>query len=347
MVYNVVYAAAAFVTAGLYGKYNASKVIYVAFLIFLFSFAAFRFEVGCDYYSYYWHSIRFSELTFGEAATRSEPGYWEIVVLLKSVGLEFPAINVVASAMFFLGVHSIARRQPNPLMYLTLLFPILITGIPMSAVRQAMAMGLIAFAYNSFADRKLISYIFWVIIAGQFHSSAYLFLAGAPLIYNGGKVNRSIVGLILVFGALYFASRSEMAEQYSSKYSGTEIEAAGAKYRVVFVAFTGFVMLLLYRSKWQKFCQNDYELAFYFSIASVAMLPLLAYSSVAGDRYGYYLMLITSLIQARLYLLTPPSLRQPVFLAPLAIAGIQLLGWTMLSPIFDSCYSEYKTWWSE
>jgi len=347
MVYNLVYAAAAFVTVVLYGKYDASKIIYMLFLVFLFSFAAFRFEVGCDYYGYYDHSIMFADLTFGEAATFREPGYWGTVVLLKRIGLDFPAINVVASAMFFLGVHSIARRQPNPLMYLTLLFPILVTGMPMSAVRQAMAMGFIAFAYNSFADRKLISYIIWVVIAGLFHSSAYLFLAGAPLIYKKGEVNRRIVGLVLVLCAIYFASSSDIAEQYSRTYIGTAIDAAGAKYRVGFVAFTGLVMLLLYRSKWQKFCPNDYELAFYFSIASVAILPLLVYSSVAGDRYGYYLMLITSLIQARLYLLTPPSLRQPVFLAPLAIAGIQLLGWTMLSALFDACYSEYKTWWSE
>ena len=217
----------------------------------------------------------------------------------------------------------------------------------MSAVRQAIAMGLIAFAYNSFADRKLISYIVWVIVAGLFHKSAYLFLVAAPIIYNEGKVNRGTVGVVLTLVALYFASNSDIAEQYSGKYVGTRIEAAGALYRVGLVAFTGLAMLLLYRSKWQKFCPNDYELAFYFSIASVAVLPLLVYSSVASDRYGYYLMLITSLIQARLYLLTPPSLRLPVFLAPLAIAGIQLLGWTMLSVLFDACYGEYKTWWSE
>ena len=345
--YYLVYAVAAFVTVGLYNMYELSKRFYLVLLVFLFSFAAFRFEVGCDYYTYYDHSIMFADLNFEEAANRSEPGYWETVVLLKRIGLEFPAINVVASAVFFLGVHRIARRQPNPLMYLTLLFPVLVTGIPMSAVRQAIAMGLIAFAYNSFADRKLMSYIVWVIVAGLFHKSAYLFLVATPIIYNKGKVNRGTVGVVLTLVALYFASNSDIAEQYSGKYVGTRIEAAGALYRVGLVAFTGLAMLLLYRSKWQKFCPNDYELAFYFSIASVAVLPLLVYSSVASDRYGYYLMLITSLIQARLYLLTPPSLRLPVFLAPLAIAGIQLLGWTMLSVLFDACYGEYKTWWSE
>ena len=36
----------------------------------------------------------------------------------------------------------------------------------------------------------------------------------------------------------------------------------------------------------------------------------------------------------------------PVFLAPMVLGGGQLLGWTMLSGIFDQCYAEYKTWWS-
>lgn len=345
MIYNVVYAAAAFATVFLYGDFKVSKTAYIVLIVFLFSFAAFRFEVGCDYYSYYDHSMRSRYLDFGEAATLTEPGYWETLVLLNRIGLEFPAINVIASAMFFLGVHMIARRQPNPLMYLTLLFPVLIIGIPMSAVRQAIAMGFIAFAYNAFVDRKVIYYTLFVLIAGLFHKSAYLFLTGAPLIYSGGRVNKSILGLVLVLPLVYFAMTSDIAEQYSNLYVGTEVQAFGARYRVGFVALTGLVMLL-YRSKWQKIWPHDYGLVFYFSIASVATVPLLVYSSVAADRYGYYLMLITSLIQARLYLLTPPSVRQPVFLAPLAIAGIQLLGWTMLSGLFDICYGEYKTWWS-
>ena len=56
------------------------------------------------------------------------------------------------------------------------------------------------------------------------------------------------------------------------------------------MTFTGIVMLAFYRKRWKQLCPSDYELAFYFSFACVAMIPLVIYSSVAGDRIGYYLM---------------------------------------------------------
>ena len=292
MLYNAIYAAASLVTVFLYGEKRTNRVLYAVLLVFLFLFSAFRYEVGCDYYNYYDHTIEYSHLSLYSAAEMAEPGYWEATVLLRKAGLVYPSINVVAALLFFLGIHGIARRQPNPLMFLSLLFPVLVTGIPMSAVRQAMALGFLCFAFNAFADRKTISYLSWVLAAGLFHRSADLFLIATPLIYRRGRDGtwRAVLGLFLIAPALYIASRSELIEQYSDIYVGTEIDAAGAIFRVSLVTFTGIVMLAFYRKRWKQLCPSDYELAFYFSFACVAMIPLVIYSSVAGDRIGYYLM---------------------------------------------------------
>ena len=60
--------------------------------------------------------------------------------------------------------------------YLSLAFPVLIINMPMSGIRQAAAIGIMCFAYNAFNDRRLIRFVFCVIVASGFHSSAVSFL---------------------------------------------------------------------------------------------------------------------------------------------------------------------------
>ena len=71
------------------------------------------------------------------------------------MGLPLPSFAIsLSSAIFFLGVHVLARRQPDPLGFLVLLFPILIINMPMSGIRQGAAIGLLCIAFVAFIDRR-------------------------------------------------------------------------------------------------------------------------------------------------------------------------------------------------
>ena len=100
---------------------------------------------------------------------------------IREAKVPYPFINVIAGSIFFIGVHSLARRQPDPLAFLVLLFPILIINMPMSGIRQGAAIGLICIAFSAFIDRRPVRFGFWVIIAAGFHSSAIVFLLMLPV----------------------------------------------------------------------------------------------------------------------------------------------------------------------
>ena len=134
--------------------------------------------------------------------------------------LEYPYVNVIASAGFFLGLNALARRQPDRLGVLILAFPVLILNLAMSGIRQAIAVGIMCFAYNAFVDRRPVRYVLLVVFAAQFHHSALIFLALAPFAW--GAVSRAkivLAGLLALPGA-YFLLTSGSFDVYAQRYVG-------------------------------------------------------------------------------------------------------------------------------
>ena len=75
----------------------------------------------------------------------------------------------------------------------------------------------------------------------------------------------------------------------------------------------------------------------------VAMFPLSLFSSVIGDRFGYYLIPIQLVFLARLPFLAPDS---PIVALVPYVAGFVLLAvWTQVSVLFQQCYIPYQLWW--
>ncbi|GLK69702.1 EpsG family protein [Hansschlegelia plantiphila] len=345
MIYNLIFFSSALANVFTSNQRHARHALYIAIILFLFVFVGFRWHVGCDWGSYRNHAESFGPLPFSEAFAGSEQAYWLLVIALNRLGFEYPAINVVTSAVFFLGVHSIARRQPDPLLYITLLFPLLVTGIPMSATRQALAMGILCFAFNAFQDRSAVRFVGWVVLAALFHQSAIAFICLAPILVATSLQGKIALGVLLAAPAAYFLLTSNAAQSYTDLYVGTIHDAAGGPARVAIVAMTGSAFLLFLRKRWRYFSPHDYELALYFSIIMIMAAPLVLYSSVIGDRFGYYTMLVAYIIQSKAYLMYRGSERIFVFSLPLIVSGAALLGWTQLSSIFTMCWTPYQTWW--
>ena len=90
--------------------------LYYCLLIFLFVFAAFRFEVGCDWSGYFNQWSVAQGLSFGDAAIGREPLWWLIMSALQNLGAQYIVINAFAALVFFVGINHLARpdqeRQP-------------------------------------------------------------------------------------------------------------------------------------------------------------------------------------------------------------------------------------------
>jgi len=322
------------------------RILYVVALFIMFCMTAFRWEVGCDFMTYAQYGREaINSLSYEDALARPEPGYWLTAVSLRDVGLGWEYIDLITALCFFGGLHAMARREPNRLLFITLAFPALVIGLGMSAVRQGLAMGFVCFAFNAFADRKRILYILLLLIAGTFHKSALAFLAMAPFLFPGNIRVKAVIGAVAAIPMVYFMGKTDAAESYANMYLNSGLEAGGGRFRVIPVGLSGLFFWFVLRKDWLEKYKFDYERMLFFSALIIGVLPLVFISSVMGDRFGYYMMPLAFSIQARAYTLFKPVTAFMVFMIPLAHCLLYLVVWISLSTLFWQCYVPYKTWW--
>lgn len=320
------------------------KQIYFLVLATLFVFSAFRYQVGCDWSGYYNQYLVAAGLDWSLITERLEPIWWAILWWINDMGLPYPLVNIASSAIFFVGVHVLARRQPDPLGFLVLLFPILIINMPMSGIRQGAAIGLLCMAFVAFIDRRRLWFAFWVVLAAGFHSSALIFVLLLPVATGRYTRNRLMLAAILAVPGVLFLASGDAAEVATSRYVGTGIDAAGAVFRVSLLGLSALYFFKFARKKWLRAWPQDYSLASIGAIGMALAFFLIPISTVIGDRFGYYLIPIQAMIFARIpYLAFRPNAALHSALPYLGLLLVFTV-WSQLSGHFNQCYIPYQTW---
>jgi len=320
------------------------KVLYWSLLIFLFCFVTFRWDVGCDFETYATISQQGSYLQVDDVLEKKEAGFWLLIIGLYRLGWAYPTLNVFGALAFFSGFHAMARRQPDPLLFLTLAFPVLIIQMPMSAMRQGVAIGFMCFAFNAFLDRRLLSFGFWVAAASSFHASAFAFVMLVPFMVKMELKRRFVVSSILALPIAYYVVNTDTAESYSV-YSKLAIDAFGGSSRAALLFLTGAAYFLFIRAEWKKQSPHDYDLVTIVAPMLLLILPLTYFQSALADRFGYYFLPVELMIQSRAYMFYRNSFMIPLLGAPLAAGLFVLLIWTFFSWIAGVCFLNYTTWW--
>jgi hypothetical protein len=323
---------------------GAAKQIYAVSLFCLFVFSAFRYQVGCDWSGYYFQYAVAANFDWSTLTSIQEPIWWAILAWINGNDLPYPTVNVISSAVFFAGVHVLARRQPDPLGFLVLLFPILIINMPMSGIRQGAAIGLICIAFTAFVDRRPLKYAIWTVLAAGFHSSALIFMLLLPVATGRYTRGRLVLAAILALPGAYFLASSEAAGVAASRYIDSGIDAAGAAFRVGFLGLSAFCFFVFVRRKWMRMFPADYSLVNIGAMGMTALIILLPISSVIADRFGYYFIPIQAMIFARLPFLPFPSSRALYSAAPYVGSILVITVWSQLSYHFQLCYIPYQTW---
>ncbi len=313
-------------------------------LAVLFLFSAFRYEVGCDWFGYLNQYEVYGAVPLSEAMSTREPIWTAIVSMQVGLGLPYPWLNVITSAIFFLGVHRLAQRQPDALGFLVLLFPVLIINMPMSGIRQGAAIGLMCLAFLAFVDRRLIRFVVLVLIAAGIHSSAAAFLLLAPLVSGGLTRGRMILSALLAIPGGFALITSDAGVMATTRYVDTGNDAAGAAYRVGLLVLTALWFLLFLRRKWQASFPAEYKLVTIGALMMLALALLLPVSSVITDRLGYYLIPVQAVILARLPYLPLRSGRALAVAAPYLGLLLVLAVWSLFSSHFQQCYLPYQSW---
>lgn len=323
---------------------QARNAIYWLVLIGLFLFSAFRFRVGCDWSGYYNNFIAGARLDYEAALSGREPAWWVIQVAFNEFGLPYPSVNVLTSALFFVGIHSLAKRQPNRLAFLVLLFPILIINMPMSGIRQGAAIGFLCVSLVAFVDQRPARFILWILAGSTFHSSVLAFLLLTPLATGHYNLWRIVFAILLAIPASYFLAQSDAAQLALDRYVDTGIDAFGAIFRVGLLAITGTFYFFVLRRRWKENYPADFALVSIGAWMMLALLPVVGVSSVVVDRLGYYLVPIQAMMFARI-----PCLgfhRGGKIIAFLPYVGLLIVFsvWSLNSYHFRTCYEPYQTW---
>lgn len=321
------------------GRPNTPLLALVCFGLFLF--VGFRWQVGCDWTGY----LNIFEITrqasIDEILNAREPGFGLLNLLIHAFELDYFWINVASAALFFIGLYFFAKREANPLALVALSFPVLIVNMPMSGVRQGIAIGFFMLAINAYRDGNRWLYAGAVLAGAAFHQSALIFLGLAPLIAVRKTAATIAFALILTLPAMYLLFTGA-AGFYADRYIGGVDEAAGAPYRTALLAATGLLFFAALRKRWFRDFPADYELYVMAAAMMVAVLPIALYASVIGDRMGYYLIPFQLVIFARLaHLMRNDSMAPLYAMLPYFALLAFFIGWMNLSPIFDRCYLPY------
>lgn len=321
-----------------------SNFMYYIILFLLFIFSAFRFEVGCDWLAYDYYFEKIKNVDWLTGAFRRDWLWFFITKHFTNLGFSYLSLNIISSLIFFMGIHVLARRQPSPLGFLVILFPILIINMPMSAIRQGAAIGLVCIALVYFIERRRFLFILWIFLASGLHFSAIIMLFLFPFI-SGPLVYRKILFYIPIVGLILFAAlTSETGQQAIRVYTGNNLEAHGAIFRLGLLMLSGLYFHLFAKNKWKQTYPKDYNLVNIGSIGMILMIFLTPISSVIGDRFGYFLIPIQAIIFARFYFLPFRSNHLIQSLIPYIGILFIFLIWTFFSWHFKECYIPYKNW---
>jgi hypothetical protein len=320
--------------------------IYFVIIFSLFVFSAFRYQVGCDWFGYHYYWLHTSIDDVSRFSFTSEPIFSSVLIFIRYMDWPYPVINVISSAIFFLGVNVLARRQPDRLAFLVLLFPILIINMPMSGIRQGASIGIICVALSNFIDRRPMRFIFWLIIATGFHISAILFMLLIPFATGRFSFQRIVLGMFLALPGLILLVYSVALEKLIFRYVGNSetTDAAGALFRVGMQTLTALYFLIFLRKKWLRIYPQDYNLVLIGVIGMSLLIFIIPISGVVADRIAYYFIPIQTIIFARIPFL--PFERSRALHSTLPYLGLLVvfITWSLLSNIFSQCYIPYQSW---
>lgn len=336
-----------FVLLGLFIRERRAELIALLLALgFLLLFMGTRYYVGCDYSGYlsrYDNTPVDADWLY--AFENPEPGFNLIMVGVVSSGLDYMWVNLICSAIMVLCWYRFLRHHDHQLMILALLFPIIVMQLGMSGLRQAIAVSMIMAASVPFSEGKKFQTFLWVLLAAQFHTSAYVFLplgALAGVKVSFGRVTWAALAL-LPLGLWLLSDRLELyQDRYIEQVYGDQ-SSGGAVFRY-FLMIPATVLFFSKMQTFEKWYPRHFNSLKFWNLAIAALFPLVFLSSFALHRFNYYVMpfsIVTFVLVAQLLFLR--RFHFVAILLPPLFYGIYTIGWQAMSSHFRSCYEPYQS----
>lgn len=275
---------------------SKSNVAWLVVIFTLIVLIGFRHNVGGDWYTYLTHLHHIKKMSFYEAATYSDPGYYILNWLVGRYGGDIYWVNFFCAVIVMFGVSYFAKRQPLPWLALLVAIPYLLVVVAMGYTRQSAALGLALVGLAELGSQRVRNFVFWVVLGALFHKSALLLLPIAALAAAKNRIWTAVwVG---VTGAVAVNSLLlDSADALWTNYVEAEYSSQGGLIRVLMNAVPS-IILLVFRDK-LYLSSGEKKLWVWMSAFSLVSVSLVSYSSTAVDRVALYFIPIQMYVFAR------------------------------------------------
>lgn len=263
--------------------------VWIAVGIVLTMLIGFRYEVGGDWFSYVFILDNVAGAMLDEVLLMSDPGYQLLNWLSLELDWDIFGVNVMAGAIFAIGLVVFCRSLPRPWLALAVAVPYLVIVVSMGYSRQGVALGLAMLGLVALGKKGTGWFVFWVLLAATFHKTAVLLL---PLSALAAAQNR-FVAIAWGAGSLalgYWLFLEDSVEKLYVNYVEAEYQSSGALIRLG-MNLVPSVLLLVWGKKF-TFSDAERRLWLLFAIISLALLGVFMVSpaSTAIDRIALYML---------------------------------------------------------
>lgn len=280
-----------------------SYVIYLSVILILQSGLR-HLAVGADTFEYFRRFKYYSTLSWGEVGESfynaffrgegKDAGYDVFNKLVSCITDEYQVFLFIVAIFFFTVLCKFIYRNTssNLQVFLALCFYQLFfyTFFSITGVRQTIAVGFTLWSYKYIEQRRILPFLFLVLIGVTFHKTALIFL---PFYYVSRIRNpRTILTCavfalpILLFGARRFAGfLANMAGDYSSYAESTYANAGGPNYLLMLLALA---ILSFYKYNNIRTSYGSVSFTYINALAITIMLAPLVWVDPSLLRLSYY-----------------------------------------------------------
>lgn len=302
------------------------------FIILMFSFIiGFRYEVGADWFTYVKIFNSTYDKSLAEIIYNSDPGYYLLNwFVLNVIDGEVYHVNFACGIVTMIGVSVFSRTLSQPWLALLITVPYFLIVVSMGYTRQGVALGIFLLSLSCLLERKVLRFIFFILLAASFHKSAVLVSPLLGLLADKHKFRNTTIALLVTF-LMWKLFLEDYTQGFIETYIDSDRYSSDGGAVRVFMNVVPSIVYLIYRSKMRYY--NIYDLlCVFFSVASIVCIPFVFLYSTATDRVALYLMPLQMLVFSRIYLIFTDSYARLFSVCMVVIYYfLVLLAWMLLS----------------
>lgn len=229
----------------------------------------------------------------------NDPGYRLLEWIALQAGWGIHGVNMMAAALFSLGLVVFCRHLPRPWLGLAVAVPYLVIILGMGYSRQGVALGCIMAGLVALGNGELRRFVLWAVVGATFHKSAVVLLPLAALAASKDRLTTAI-WVALVSSVAYVTLLEDSVDALAAGYLEAEYQSEGALVRLLMNALPALILL----AKRERFALSlpQHRLWLWFALIAVALVGLyvVSPSSTAVDRMGLYLLPLQLMVFAHL-----------------------------------------------